>query len=237
MATRPLPDGYTKPTMAAHRRQGSEAVQIRSGLQFALGGLVIEALTGSPRGHGEVGLAIEILADRIGVSASTLRKYYAVAMQWPEAKRRPDVCWTVHERLAYVPSRYTLIRKDPYDPISDEYRWTVNEAEKVGRAVPGTPTTPQERLAKVRRLLRSDDDAADAVKEMLARPGVRSRVIGDRRTRQLLREAPYERGQRAVPKLHAQEYNEDTKPVVLDNMYKTPSSGPSPDPAQPGIRD
>ncbi|MGT2533136.1 DUF6192 family protein [Streptomyces nojiriensis] len=99
---------------------------------------MIDLLTGYPGGHGEVGRTIEALAQHIGISASTLRKYYQVARQWPQAGRRLDVCYSVHERLAYVPDRYTLIRTDPYDPVSQSRHWTVKAAEKVSH-LPSTP--------------------------------------------------------------------------------------------------
>lgn len=275
MATMTLPDGYTKAEWQPIVRKGLKLVKGHSSYQFALGDLVIEALTGHPRGHGEVAQVIEILAHQIGISPGNLQKCYQIALQWPEAKRRLDVCWTVHERLAYVRSRYIIIRKDPYDPISKENRWTVNEAEKIGRSMPHTPTNAEERLAKTRRLLRSDEDAADAVKEMLSRPDVRSRVIADPRARHMLREAQYEHWrqidreteaeaelapvedaaeieeivetappvvgreapleilrligafasffvslQRIIPEIHTQDYNEDTKAAVLDNVHK-----------------
>ncbi|MFB7174481.1 DUF6192 family protein [Streptomyces sp. NPDC056254] len=270
-----LPDGYTKAEWQPIVRKGLKLVKGHSSYQFSLGDLVIEALTGHPRGHGEVTQVVEILAHQIGIPAGTLQIYYKVAMQWPEAKRRPDVCWTVHERLAYVRSRYILIKKDPFDPFSKENRWTVNEAEKIGRSAPQTPTNAEERLAKTRRLLHRDEDAADAVKEMLSRPDVRSRVIADPRARHLLREAQYEHWrqvdreteaeaelapadeaaeieeiveaappvvgkeapleilrligafasffvslQRIIPEIHTQDYNEDTKAAVLDNVHK-----------------
>ncbi|MEU9255480.1 DUF6192 family protein [Streptomyces sp. NPDC048270] len=271
-----LPDGYTKAEWQPIVRKGLKLIKGQSSYQFSLGDLVVEALTGHPRGHGEVTQVVEILAHQIGIPANTLQTYYKVAMQWPEAKRRPDVCWTVHERLAYVRSRYILIKKDPYDPFSKENRWTVNEAEKIGRSAPHTPTNAEERLAKTRRLLHRDEDAADAVKEMLSRPDVRSRVIADPRARHLLREAQYEHWrqvdreteaeaelapaddaaeieeiveaappvvgkeapleilrligafasffvslQRIIPEIHTQDYNEDTKAAVLDNVHKT----------------
>lgn len=162
MAGTPHPGPYSKAEWAEYRRQGSAAVRLHSGLQFALGDLVVDVLAGAPRGHGEVGQAIEALAYAIDIPASTLRKYYEVAKQWPAAKRRPDVCWSVHERLAYVPVRYTLIRTDPYDPVSDDHHWTVNEATKISRGAPSTLTSQQERLALAQRLLHRDEDTAEA---------------------------------------------------------------------------
>ncbi|MEZ0092513.1 DUF6192 family protein [Streptacidiphilus sp. EB129] len=276
MTTTTLPTGYTKAEWEPIVRKGRKLVKQHSSYQFALGDLVIDALVDHPRGHGEVTEVIELLAHQIGVNETTLRKYYEIAVQWPEEKRRSDVCFSVHEELAYVRSRYILIRKDPFDPISKEYRWTVNEAQKVANRAFDTPTNREERLARTRRLLHSDEDAAEVVKEMITRPEVRSRVVADPRSRHLIREAQYEHWrevdseieaeaelapaqdaeevqdaaeevmapgigkeapleilrligafasffvslQRIIPEIHAQDYNEDTKAAVLDNIQK-----------------
>ncbi|MGA5632506.1 DUF6192 family protein [Streptomyces lydicamycinicus] len=271
-----LPAGYTKAEWQPIVRKGRKLIKQKSSLQFALGDLVIDALVGHPRGHGEVGEVIDLLAHQIGINATTLREYYEIATQWPEEKRRPEVCWSVHKTLAYVRSRYILIRKDPFDPISKENRWTVNEAQKVANRSFDTPSNKEERLARTRRLLHSDEDAAEVVKEMITRPEVRSRVVSDRRARSLLREAQYEHWQevdreveaeaelapaedaeeveeameeaapagsykeapleilrlfgsfasffvslqRIIPQVHSQDYSEETKEAVLDNVHK-----------------
>lgn len=103
----------------------------------------------------------------------------------------------MHATLAYVRSRYILIRKDPYDPFTKEYRWTVNEAQKVVHRAVGTPTNQEERLAHTRRLLHTDEDAAKAVTEMLGRPDVRARLESDQHARHLMREAQYEHWRQA----------------------------------------
>ncbi|WP_245205804.1 DUF6192 family protein [Kitasatospora sp. RG8] len=271
-----LPTGYTKAEWEPIVRKGRKLIKQKSSIQFALGDLVIDALVDHPRGHGEVAEVLDLLAHQIGINVGTLREYYEIAGQWPEEKRRLDVCWSVHRTLAYVRSRYVLIRKDPYDPISKENRWTVNEAEKVANRAFDTPSNKEERLARTRRLLHSDEDAAEVVKEMLTRPDVRSRVVADQRARNLLREAQYEHWQqvdreieaeaelapaedaaevqeaaeeavpavsykdapleilrligtfasffvslqRIIPEIHAQDYNEDTKAAVLENVHK-----------------
>ncbi|GAA1964060.1 hypothetical protein GCM10009738_44340 [Kitasatospora viridis] len=277
MATMTHPSGYTKAEWEKYVRKGRKLISQKSGIQFALGDLVVDALEGHSRGHGEVGEVIELLAHQIGANVSTLHSYYYVAGQWPTDKRRSDVCWSVHERLAAVRSRYILIRKDPLDPITGEHRWTVNEAERIARTTPGTPTNKEERLAHTRRLLHRDEDAAAAVTELLGRPEVRSRLVSDQHARHLLREAQYEHWrqvdremeeeaglapaedaeeveesaaetvapalryqespmeilrligsfasffvslQRIIPEIHAQDYNEDTKAAVLDNVHK-----------------
>lgn len=204
MATMALPTGYTKAQWEPVVRKGRKLIKQKSSIQFALGDLVIDALVGHPRGHGEVGEVIDLLAHQIGINAGTLREYYQIATQWPEEKRRPDVCWSVHRVLAFVRSRYILIRKDPYDPISKENRWTVNEAEKTANRSFDAPSNKEERLARTRRLLHSDEDAAEVVKEMITRPEVRSRVVADKRARNLLREAQYEHWQEVDREIEAE---------------------------------
>ncbi|WP_031075323.1 DUF6192 family protein [Streptomyces sp. NRRL WC-3742] len=271
-----LPTGYTKSEWEPIVRKGRKLVKQKSSIQFALGDLVIEALEGHPRRRGEVGEVIELLAHQIGINAGTLQNHYKIAKQWPEDKRRADVSYSVHRELAYVRSRYVMIRKDPYDPISKEYRWTENEAQKVANRNFDTPSNRDERLARTRRLLHSDEDAAEVVKEMITRPEVRSRVVADPRSRNILREAQREHWrkvdeeleaevelapaedaeeveefveeqeplvsykeapleilrligafasffvslQRIIPEIHAQDYNEETKAAVLDNVHK-----------------
>ncbi|MFB7919509.1 DUF6192 family protein [Streptomyces sp. NPDC056061] len=273
MVTIILPTGYTKAEWQPIVRKGRKLVKQKSSIQFALGDLVIEALEGHPRRRGEVGEVIELLAHQIGINAGTLRTHYEIAKQWPQDKRRADVSYSVHRVLAYVRSRYLLIRKDPYDPISKENRWTENEAQKVANHNFDTPSNKEERLARTRRLLHSDEDAAEVVKEMIARPEVRSRVVADPRSRNILREAQREHWrqvdeeleteaelapaeeveefvekeeplvsykeapleilrligafasffvsmQRIIPEIHAQDYNEETKAAVFDNVHK-----------------
>ncbi|UYB40949.1 DUF6192 family protein [Streptomyces sp. Je 1-4] len=110
--------------------RGRRLAQSKSALQFQLGDLVIDVLAGRSRGHGEVTEAIELLARRIGISANTLRDYYQVAMQWPETKRRSDVCWTVHSILSHHPDRFEMIKAPPVDPRTGERRWTCDAANR-----------------------------------------------------------------------------------------------------------
>ncbi|MEU5898909.1 DUF6192 family protein [Streptomyces venezuelae] len=278
MTTLTVPGGYTKTAWEKIVRRGRKLMKEKSGIQWALGDLVIEALDGHSRGHGEVTQVLKMLSHQIGANPETLRSYYDVARQWPKAKRRKDVSFSVHATLAYVPSRYTLIRKDPYDPFTKEHRWTVNEAEKVANRAVHTPTNQAERLAHTRRLLHTEEDAAKAVTEMLGRPDVRARLASDQHARHLMRQAQYEHWrevdeateaeaelvsaddaaeveeefdeeaaplgvqyseapmeilrligafasfsvslQRIIPEVHTQDYTEETKQAVLDNVHK-----------------
>ncbi|MFI1825417.1 DUF6192 family protein [Streptomyces sp. NPDC020412] len=272
--TTAIPSTFSKKEWDRYVRLGRKLVKKMSGLQFDLGDLMIEMLHERPHGHGEVTEIIESFAHAIGLAPGTLRKYYEVARQWPKAKRRADVSFSVHAELAYTRSRYAKIRKDPLDPFTHERHWTVNEAIRAADRMPHTPTNKEERLAKTRSLLRSDEDAADAVREMLGRPDVRSRVASDHRTRNLMRQAQYEHWdqveeavdadeelaleveeepedlspvvsydegpleilrllgnfaaffvslQKTIPEIHAQDYSEETKEAVLENITKARS--------------
>ena len=276
MTTMTVPNGYTEAEWEKYVRRARKLISQKSGIQWKLGDLIIEALDGHGRGHGEVTQVIETLAHQIGAKPGTLRGYYQTATQWPQAKRRADVSFTVHATLAYLRNRYTLIRKDPLDPFTKEHRWTVNEAERVAQRAIDSPTNKEERLAYTRRLLHQDEDAAAAVAEMLGRPEVRSRLVADPHTRNLLRQAQYEHWQevedeiaeevelqepeeaeeaelaenseplgvsyteapmeilrllgafasfsvalqRIIPEVHSQDYSEETKEAVLDNVNK-----------------
>ncbi|WP_416485268.1 DUF6192 family protein [Streptomyces sp. CL12] len=280
MTTAAIPASFSKREWDRYVRRGRSLVKKISGVQFELGDLVIEMLQERGRGHGEVSEIIELFAHSIGLAPATLQKYYEVASRWPQDKRRSDVSFTVHAALAYTSRRYSKIRRDPVDPFTKERRWTVNEALRAadGDRKPHTPTNPEERLARARDLLRGEADAADAVREMLGRPDVRSRAAADQRTRHLMRQAqyehwrqvdeaveaeeelsggfeeevekeldettptvPYDEGpieilrllgnfaaffvslQNTIPQIHAQDYTDETKEAVLDNIRKARS--------------
>ncbi|MFE2595779.1 DUF6192 family protein [Streptomyces sp. NPDC059396] len=276
MTTEAIPSAFGKQEWDRYVRRGRKLVNKISGLQFDIGDLVIEMLHDRPHAHGEAAEIIEQFAHAIGLAPNTLRRYYQVARQWPEAKRRPDVCFSVHAELAYTRNRYSKIRKDPVDPFTGERRWTVNEAIRAADRQPHSPTNSEERLAKTRSLLHSDTDAAEAVREMLGRPDVRTRAASDPRTRNLMRQAQYEHWdqvdeaadaeealtkamdesedrpdqsaavsydegpleilrllgsfaaffvslQKTIPEIHAQDYTEETKEAVLDNIGKARS--------------
>ncbi|MFE4535660.1 DUF6192 family protein [Streptomyces scopuliridis] len=278
MTTSTIPASFGKQEWDRFVRRGRTLVKKMSAIQFDLGDLMIEMLQGRRRGNGEVGEVIELFAHEIGLAPATLRTYYDVARQWPKDKRRSDVCFTVHAALAYTRSRYVKIRKDPVDPFTGERHWTVNEALRAADhdRKPHTPTNAEERLAKTRELLRSESDAAEAVREILARPDVRSRAASDQRTRHLMRQAQYEHWQqvdeaaeidqelaesiegeeeleeeapkvsydegpieilrllgsfaaffvslqKTIPQIHSQDYTEEAKEAVLDNIAKARS--------------
>lgn len=276
MTTETVPAGFSKVEWDKLVRRGRKLIKQKSGIQWALGDLVIDAVQGRDRGHGEVAEVIESLAHQIGANPGSLRTYYHTASQWPPAKRREDVCFTVHSVLSGVRSRFILIRKDPLDPFTGEHRWTVNEAQRTANRSFDSPTNREERLDHTRRLLHDDADAAAAVAEMLGRPAVRSRLVADQHTRHLLREAQYEHWrdveseiedeaelasvpeeeieqsaepdaplgvdyseapleilrligafasffvalQHTIPEVHSQDYTQETKAAVLDNISK-----------------
>lgn len=193
MTVTTIPAGYSESEWNKYVRKGRALVKRQSGIQFELGDIVIDMIH-DMRGHGEVAEVIELYANQIGVNPNTLRNYYYIASQWPEDKRRPDVSFSVHAALAATRSRYIKIRKDPLDPFTRERRWTYNAAlQAADNTKPRTPTNREERLERARTLLGGDEDAAEAVGQMIEhRPELRQRLVADPHTRHLLRKAQYE---------------------------------------------
>jgi hypothetical protein len=77
--------------------------------------------------------------------------------------------------LAAVPNRAEVIRHPP----DGAERWTLDDALRYAGRVPNTPRTSEEKLDRVRVLLQQDQNAADAVSELLHRPEVAHRVMAD----------------------------------------------------------
>lgn len=206
MTVTTIPAGYSKSEWNTYVRKGRALVKRQSGIQFELGDTVADMLHGHRRGHGEVAEVIELYANQIGINPNTLRKYYYVASQWPPAKRRADVSFSVHAALAATRSRFIKIRKDPVDPFTKERHWTYNEALRAADAAsPHTPTNRDERLERARTLLGSDEDAAEAVGKMIEhRPEMRQRLVADPHTRHLLRKAEYEHWQQVDEEAEAE---------------------------------
>ncbi|HLT02792.1 MAG TPA: DUF6192 family protein [Geminicoccaceae bacterium] len=128
-------------------------------------------------------------AHEIGISERTLTTYRYVAGAWPENKRNLDVAFSVHKTLAAQPNRFKKIHNPPVDPVSGERRWTLNEALRAASRTPQHPRTSQERVDRVRDLVRDEEDAVSAVKDILRRPEVVKGVLSDPSSRHILRTA------------------------------------------------
>lgn len=172
-------------------KRGRSLVRTETNVQFELGDITLQMIPKQQpdfEDHG-VEAVLQAYADAIGLSFSTLTRYRHVAIAWPTAKRNAEVSFTIHDILSAHPSRFLKINTPPLDPVSGERRWTVNEALRAAGRTPQHPVTSQERVDRVRDLVRDDEDAAMAVKDILRRPQVVRQVLDDPSARHILRQA------------------------------------------------
>ncbi|GAB3365736.1 DUF6192 family protein [Amycolatopsis echigonensis] len=215
------PDMFTARQWDRWVKRGRTLVRSKTNIQFELGEITLDMIPKQRNGFEDHGVeaVLRAYAAAIGLSTNTLKSYRHVAIAWPAEKRNPDVSFTIHDILSAHPSRFRKIGKPPLDPVSGERRWTVNEALRAAGRTPQHPVTPQERVDRVRDLVRDDEDAALAVKDILKRPTVVRHVLNDPSARHILRQADR-------PRYYvADEDDEDNEPDV---GYDEPESAPPP---------
>ncbi|MET9360100.1 DUF6192 family protein [Streptomyces sp. NPDC006692] len=191
------PPGFKKDEWQEYVEKGRRLVKQIGDAKFELGDTLVEMLD-SPARHGDVERIVEVYAQQIGARPSTLLHYRYVARAWPAAMRRPDVSWSVHARLAAGPDRFHMIREEPPDPTDPEETvpWTQDEALRARNLMPIHPKTPEERIDKVKHILRDTSEAAEALARLAERTEVIDAAVENPRFRQAIREANRQRGRK-----------------------------------------
>ncbi|MGW6026578.1 DUF6192 family protein [Streptomyces sp. NPDC055099] len=186
-----VPQGYTREQWWEYVKQGRRIMRSKSASNFELGDLLNEIIDANPKGHGEVEATLTLFAAQIRSTRSSLNTYRAVARAWPAEMRREDVPWSVHQRLAAVANRFTLIRKEPGDELdpAGHGHWTGDAANRARDSLPDTPRTPGERVGQAKRLLRVTDEAAEAVMQLVDRTEVINKAMQSPGFRQTIRDA------------------------------------------------
>lgn len=204
-------------------KRGRALARTKSSVQFELGDITLDMIPKQRNDFEDHGVesVLRAYAEAIGLSCSTLKNYRHVAIAWPEDRRNPDVSFTIHDILSAHPSRYRKIDKPPVDPVSGERRWTVNEALRAAGRTPQHPVTSQERVDRVRDLVRDDDDAALAVKDILRRPAVVRQVLDDPSARHILRQADR-------PRFYTESDDQDEALEPLPAYVEPEPAAPSP---------
>ncbi|MEV4442556.1 DUF6192 family protein [Streptomyces sp. NPDC049577] len=99
--------------------------------------------------------SLQLYADDIGLSLSTVLNYRFTSHRWPIDRRREGVSHKVHTILASIQDeneRFEAVGSPPVDDVSGTRRWTTNLAKKhVGRR-PDRPGTVQEKVDRVHDL-------------------------------------------------------------------------------------
>jgi hypothetical protein len=202
----PFPKQFTDRQWARYVKQGRDMVEEDSSIQFRLGDLTLKMVKNKGRGvnHG-VFLVLDRFANEIGSNVNTLLNYRHVAIAWPPEQRVSGVPWTVHAALDALPDRSEVIRHPP----KGKERWTEDLALSRAGRLPHRPLTKEEKLDRVRTLMREDESASKAVEEMIRRPDVAQRVMSSASNQRILYRAHHEQRQQAAAARFAAAHERD----------------------------
>jgi hypothetical protein len=193
-------------------REGREAVELKTVSQFTIGDAALEieplrARGGSAGAHASdellVSQALQMFAEDIGLSRSTVTGYRWVSARWPDKKLRRryrTVSYTVFRTLAAIPDeqqRYQQLAEPPRNERTGEHRWTPDAANRVVGWQVDTPESPQEKINKIHDLATSDDVAAVVATDFLRRPEVASRTMTDDTARHAVNRAQIDHAHQA----------------------------------------
>ncbi|MFE5717907.1 DUF6192 family protein [Streptomyces erythrochromogenes] len=191
----PFPKQFTDRQWGRYVKQARDLVEEDTSIQFRLGDLTLKMI--KPKGPGinqGVFRILDRFAEEIGSNVNTLFHYRHIAMAWPPDQRAPGVPWSVHTAFAALPDRFEVIRHPP----EGKERWTENLALSRAGRLPSHPLTKEERLDRVRTLVREDESATKVVEEMIRRPDVAQRVMSSPSNQRILYRAHHEQRQQAA---------------------------------------
>lgn len=169
-------------------------------IQFTIGdhALEIEPMQQNGGAHpaagedlGGVDASLQIYADDLGLSLSTVRNYRFAAHRWPGEHRRHGVSHKVHCILASIPDdaeRFETIATPPLDDRARVRRWTTDLAKKHVGQRPDHPETVPQKVAAIHRLA-DDEVAAQVATDVLRRPAVAAKVVADDTARHMVNKA------------------------------------------------
>ncbi|MFJ9895361.1 DUF6192 family protein [Streptomyces sp. NPDC091280] len=170
-------------------------------IQFTIGDHALEIEPMQPSGGAHpapseepfgVNFSLQVYADDLGLSLSTVRSYRFAAHRWPEVQRRHGVSHKVHYILAGIAEdteRFAVIDTPPLDERVKERRWTTDLAKKHVGQRPDRPETPAQKVAAIHRLADDDEVAARVATDVLRRPAVAARMVTDDTARHMVNKA------------------------------------------------
>ncbi|WP_434600180.1 DUF6192 family protein [Streptomyces sp. A5-4] len=214
----PFPKKFTARQWTRYIKQGREMVEEESSIHFRLGDLTLKMVESRPPGgvgHG-VFQVLDRFADEIGINVNTLLGYRHVSHAWPPDKRAPGVSWSIHHALDALPDRFDIIHQPP----AGKDRWTEDLALSRAGRLPHRPLTKAEKLDRVRTLMREDENASDAVEEMIRRPDVAQKIMSSPSNQRILYRAHHEQRQQAAAARFAAAH-EEPDDVGADELEET----------------
>ncbi|CAM5666784.1 hypothetical protein KAURM247S_03983 [Kitasatospora aureofaciens] len=194
--TSPFPQQFTDRQWARFVKQGRDLVEEESRVQFRLGDLTLKMVPVQRPGNHTRGVfpVLDRFADAIGINVHTLLGYRHVSTAWPPEKRAEGVSWSIHRALDALDDRFDLITNPPRGVD----QWTEDKALSYAGRLPSRPLTKAEKLDRVRVLLEQDESAAEAVSELIRRPDVAHRVMGNTSNQRILYRAHHEQRMQAA---------------------------------------
>ncbi|MEV4504709.1 DUF6192 family protein [Streptomyces klenkii] len=206
--TSPFPQRFTDRQWAHYVKQGKSLVEEETQIQFRLGDLTLKLAPLQRPGNSDQRGVFPVLdryADEIGINVHTLLSYRHVAIKWPPENRAPDVSWSIHRALDALEDRFELIGNPPRGVT----KWTEDKALSYAGRLPHRPLTKAEKLDRVRVLLEQDENAAEAVGELIKRPDVAHRVMSNDANKRILYRAHHEQRMEAAEARQAAAYEEE----------------------------
>lgn len=197
----------TKGRYAQLVAEGRDLVEQQSRCQFALGDRALEiepmrSRGGTHSGPNEEPLSVSdgiaMYAEDIGVTSTTLMDYRWVASRWPKGQRVSGVSHYVHKVFAGREDRFTLIAAPPKNPRTGQRRWDTDAACRVVGWTPRTPITNQEKVNRIHDLTKDDVVAVSVARDLLKRPAVAFRAMGDQSARHAVNSAQFDRSRQQV---------------------------------------
>ncbi|MFF3558309.1 DUF6192 family protein [Streptomyces tsukubensis] len=169
--------------------------------QFTIGDHALEIepmqpVGGSRPAHSDdlfgVAASLQMYADDIGLSLSTILSYRRTADRWPPHQRREGVPHKVHSVLASITDdaeRFEAIGNPPVNERTRRPGWTSDLAKKRVGQRPERPSTVQEKVERIHDLAADEEVAAQVTADALRRPAVAAKVMADDLARQAVNQA------------------------------------------------
>lgn len=214
--TSPFPKQFTDRQWTRYVKQGREIVEVDSGAQFRLGDVTLKMIpyVGSHGGNRGVFIVLDRYADEIGINVHTLLKYRHNSIAWPPDKRASDVSFSIHEALNALEDRFDVI----HNPPAGSDRWTEDKALSFAGRLPHRPLTKAEKLDRVRVLMDQDENAAEAVAELLKRPTVARRVMSSTENQRIVYRAHHEQRVEAAQARYAAAHEDTEEEEVAEEV-------------------
>ncbi|MFE7607055.1 DUF6192 family protein [Streptomyces celluloflavus] len=208
--TSPFPQRFTDRQWVRFVKQGKDLVEEESQVQFRLGDLTLKMVpVQRPGANNQRGVfpVLDRFADEIGINVHTLLTYRHTATAWPPEHRAPGLSWSIHRALDACGDRFEVI----INPPQGITKWTEDKALSYAGRLPHRPLTKAEKLDRVRVLLDQDENAAEAISELIKRPDVAHRVMSNDANKRILYRAHHEQRMEAAGSRLAAAYEEETE--------------------------